>query len=388
MDNNVQKRPVRILWLGPWHSDEALYGRKAPNQAATRWARGFVHALARQGCSIQILTHCREQYWPKGDFWPGLQKDFDLTYPLQFVRYTNAPCLRNRWLSWAYRLRISQILQTYKPDVVLSYNMEGYHCAAAGVLARKSIKWVPIILDQDDPELTRWKGFTQEAKRASGLVFLSHWGYQHCPLRLPVIHLDGGVEHWMGMLDGDKKTIVYSGKYDDHHGGLDLLFKMFASVQDPDCRFLLTGKDALNRLPGYLAQEKRATYCGFLTDSELTKVYRQATAFINPVRPDVNVNRMNFPSKLLDYLAYGKPIISTWTDGLSPEYRDLLMVPDANEPAAYARLIDQAMVMDASARLGLFERMQKWVETTHTWDIQATRLIDWIHASVLNRPKG
>jgi glycosyltransferase involved in cell wall biosynthesis len=86
---------------------------------------------------------------------------------------------------------------------------------------------------------------------------------------------------------------------------------------------------------------------------------------------------MTFPSKLLEYLPYGKPIVSTWTEGLSPEYRDLLLVPEGNAPEAFAHLIDEALIYSRDEQLALQRRISGWA-STHTWKIQAERLSTWI----------
>jgi len=378
-------RPLRVLWLGPWHSDQALYGRKAVNQAATLWSRGLLRGLAKQGCAIRVCTHCREQFWPKGGFWPGRPGDFDQTYPLRTSSYANVPLLRDTWLAAAYKRMLVEEIEACQPDVVLAYNLAPYHCAVSEPLAARKVKWVPIILDQDDPEEDRWETFARQARGASGLIFLSDWGWRHCPVDLPRLHLDGGAERWRGdeNVEEGGKRVVYSGKFDDRYGGLDALFKIFAEVKDPACRFLLTGKDAKNRLAAYLRQEPRAEYCGFLDEYALHELHRRASVFVNPRPPSVSDNRMTFPSKLIHYLSYGKPVISTWTDGLAPEYLKLLHLSETQEPVGYAALIEKALAASVESRLVGLQQMERWIKETHTWDIQAARLVQWVRESVV-----
>ena len=42
-------------------------------------------------------------------------------------------------------------------------------------------------------------------------------------------------------------------------------------------------------------------------------------------------------------MSYGKPIISTWTPGLSEEYRDFLEVPEQDTPLSLARTIEEVL---------------------------------------------
>ncbi len=379
-------RKLRVLWLGHWHSNKALHERKAVNQAATAWSRGFLNGLASAGCEIKVCTHCWEQYWPRGTLFPGTSDDFDYQYPVNYTRYVNLPVLRNYFLEQNYRKMVAQQLKNFKPNVVFTYNLYPYHSCLTDILVGSCAKWVPIILDQNDPVKDDWAMFRKQSEGASAIVFLSYWGFKNCPLRLPVIHLDGGVEANSNekMSCGTQKIVVYSGKYDSRYGGLDVLFKIFNAVKTVDCKFVLTGKDPNEMLKKYLKSEKRAESVGFLAQDELHKLNIKAKAFINPRPPYVCDNRMAFPSKLLNYLKYGKPVISTWTDGLSPEYRDLLWVPDADDECVKqcALLVDRALALSKYEEMKISDKILGWISSGHTWEMQANKLVLWLHDEV------
>lgn len=379
-------RKLRILWLGHWHSDQALYGRKAVNQAATTWSRGLLLGLKAADCEIRVCTHCWEQYWPKGRLLPGVKSDFDHSFPVTFTKYLNIPGVRGGSLMQRYKRMVSKEITTFKPDVVLTYNLYPYHCGVADILVEAKCKWVPVVLDQDDPAEDNWQTFQQQSKGAAGLVFLSHWGTKNYPGDLRLLHLDGGISkiNEIQSCDDKGKVLVYSGKYDSDYGGLDVLFEIFSKVKTRDCRFILTGKDPHSRAKKYLVNEPRAEYVGFLNREELHAVNLRATAFINPRPAYISDNRMTFPSKLLSYLAYGKPIISTWTDGLSPEYRELLWVADSKDGFVQqcATLVDQAFATSAEERKLLADKIASWIDSGHKWDQQAMRLVQFVSSLV------
>ena len=363
-------------------SDQALSQRTAANQAAARWTRGLLSALSKAGCVIHACSHCSEQVWPKGMLWPGVKADFDAQYPLQYTRYLNLPYIRFPWLDKAYRRMVSAEIQATQPDVVLAYNLESYHYALADIFRRFNIPWVPIILDQPDPRRDDWKLFKQQIQGASGAVFVSDWGFNYAPLEIPKLHLDGGVTQVAESKvtsGSDRKRIVYSGKYNHAYGGLDFLFAMFANVQRQDCELVLTGKDVHHQLPRYLAREPRARYLGYLSREALHQVYADAAVFVNPGNPDSHDNRMNFPSKLLDYLAYGKPIVSTWTAGMAREYCGLLTSPFAYTPQAYGGALEAKLELSVEACATLQTKILNW-GARHTWDCQAQRLLAWLQA--------
>lgn len=311
----IYGRKLRILWLGHWHSDKALFKHKAVNQAATAWTRGFLGGLMNENCEIFVCSHCWEQSWPLGTLIPGKKSDFDQSLPLKYVKYLNLPGLKNLCLQNLYKSMVACVLRDFKPDVVLSYNLYSYHCGVKELVNKAGAKWIPVILDQVDPQIDNWGFFKKQSKGAAGIVFLSYWGYKNCPLSVPKIHFDGGVNNLVKQANADQPDdiVVYSGKYDDCYGGLDLLFDIFKKIKHPNCKFVLTGKDPNNVLRKYLNEDNRFEYLGFMHDKSFSELCFKSSVFINPRPPLVRDNRMAFPSKLLNYLQYGKPVVSTWT---------------------------------------------------------------------------
>ena len=86
---------------------------------------------------------------------------------------------------------------------------------------------------------------------------------------------------------------------------------------------------------------------------------------------------MIFPSKLLEYLRYRKPIISAPLAGISPEYKSALVLVEVESPAAWAATIENTFDMDIDARQIIAQRMDELLKTK-TWDNQAGRLLDFI----------
>ena len=67
-------------------------------------------------------------------------------------------------------------------------------------------------------------------------------------------------------------------------------------------------------------KDSRIKYLGLVTDKKLTKLYQKADIFLNPRPINMYGNQFNFPSKLFDYLAWNKPIISTSFQNVFEKY--------------------------------------------------------------------
>jgi hypothetical protein len=81
-------------------------------------------------------------------------------------------------------------------------------------------------------------------------------------------------------------------------------------------------------------------------------------------------NEINFPSKLFDYLAWDKPIISTWTKSLSPIYKKVLHVVDDNPIAI-------AFAMSSYLKVKKFSKTKDLIQKK-SWPNQAGNLINFI----------
>ena len=55
---------------------------------------------------------------------------------------------------------------------------------------------------------------------------------------------------------------------------------------------------------------------------------------------------MIFPSKINHYLSYGKPVISSFTPGVQPSYREYLFIPEQENVLSYKDLIEEVLNWD------------------------------------------
>ena len=65
-------------------------------------------------------------------------------------------------------------------------------------------------------------------------------------------------------------------------------------------------------------------YLGYVTPPKLYDVFAEATVLVNPRQNNMGYTRYSFPSKTLEYLASGKPIIAYKLDGIPDEYDEYL----------------------------------------------------------------
>ncbi len=94
--------------------------------------------------------------------------------------------------------------------------------------------------------------------------------------------------------------------------GVDLLLRVMEGNEDPDIRLVITGKGNLEQqVKDAVQKDARIEYKGHLSYEEYIRELQKADVLVNPRNMELPENQNNFPSKILEYLATGKRIIST-----------------------------------------------------------------------------
>ena len=178
-----------------------------------------------------------------------------------------------------------------------------------------------------------------------------------------------------------RKIMLYSGML-SRWGGIDLLLAAFAKVRTPEVELWVCGHGESQALLTATKADSRIRFYGLVSEEVLHQLSLQATVFLNPRPSTVDGNNMNFPSKILQYLRYGKPVISTWTPGLTDEYRSVLYVVEAETAEGVARSIDNVLGSAASERSDYTRRVESFLLQSRSWDAQAGRLMHWLRSEV------
>ena len=385
---SVQSK-LRILWCGPFFSDEALMRKIAPKPSESRWSRGLLRAIESNGCEIRVIDHCPEQRWPRGKvFWQNNDKKWFLDrYPCERVGYLNVWGIKERWLDWQYARAARRLFHEWRPDVVLCYNsLHSFNVAVMRAAHAQGIKCVPIILDGDDPRRDDWKRLLRDNRFADGVVFLSWWMFKNYPMQnMLLLHMDGGGDMFKGFpplmandypLTTKHYTLVHTGAL-DYWRGLNFMKDVVGRCKRQDVRFVFCGKCDKRKMWEEFGNDPRVDVRGFVSDSEIDEICRSADVFLNVRDPQIGDNILNYPSKVPQYLAWGKPVVSTWIDSFSPDFRNVLDVCD-NTPEGFVQVLNAVLDQGMNEKLMKYNVIREWFTRNKSWNVQAGRLVDFI----------
>jgi glycosyltransferase involved in cell wall biosynthesis len=160
--------------------------------------------------------------------------------------------------------------------------------------------------------------------------------------------------------------------------GVNLLLDAIPHVTDPAIEFWFSGRGPLEgRLKHQAASDPRIRFFGFVSDDEYSTMLQKAAVLVNPRPSRLLENRYNFPSKLMEYMASGRPILSTATSDVAEHYGSDLIVLEDETPQGLARCIERSVALPAGTRAALGARARAAVDGA-TWRIEAERILAFI----------
>jgi glycosyltransferase involved in cell wall biosynthesis len=158
---------------------------------------------------------------------------------------------------------------------------------------------------------------------------------------------------------------------------VDLLLDAWRHVRHPEARLWLCGQGKHERLREASALDSRITDYGVVSEDRLQDLTEQAAVLVNPRPPSYPGNRLNFPSKVLEYLGTGKPVVTTRTVSLAPEYDNVLLFAVDDTPAAFAAAIDKVLHWSLEERSGYRRAVRQFAAEHGDWRAVSGRFLQW-----------
>ena len=120
----------------------------------------------------------------------------------------------------------------------------------------------------------------------------------------------------------EEKVIIYAGALYEKYG-VKSLIEAFIEVKDKDARLWLFGDgDLVNEMNTYQEKDSRVKYFGVVPNEYVVREQLKATLLVNP-RPSIEeFTKYSFPSKNMEYMASGTPVLTTPLQGMPKEYND------------------------------------------------------------------
>lgn len=196
------------------------------------------------------------------------------------------------------------------------------------------------------------------------------------------VRVEGGITPEMAANSGrdiasgkpDTFCIVFSGGMDAANG-VEVMLHAIARLKGGHYRFVFAGGGPLAGAVFSAARaDVRIEYRGVLKLSDLLSIYRQADVLVNMRLTKAIRTRYFFPSKLMEFLASGTPVISTCPGHVEEEFGEFLFLLKNESPEGLAAAIQHAETAGLETRREMGKRARGFMLAHKTWQAQTARI--------------
>lgn len=168
-------------------------------------------------------------------------------------------------------------------------------------------------------------------------------------------------------------TITYAGGLSEEYG-VGRLVRAVRASGDPDIRLQLLGRGSLEDWIREQSGEDNRILAPRLVDSaDLGEIYARSDLLVQPRPTDLGFVRYSFPSKLMEYMASGVPVVSTRLSSIPVEYEDLLLWTGDSE-ASLRTTLEAAKALPKAHLDALGERGSDFVRNCRSIEAQGRRI--------------
>lgn len=200
------------------------------------------------------------------------------------------------------------------------------------------------------------------------------------PAARPHLVMEGMVDSGMGevgnALDGKfpEKVVIYAGALYAKYG-VSTLLDAFLQTSQPDARLWFYGSGELEpAIKEAEASDSRIRYWGVRPNEEVVAAEVRATLLVNPRPSSEAFTKFSFPSKNMEYMASGTPVLTTPLPGMPEEYREHVYTFPDESVAGMASTLKRLLDLPANELHLCGERAKAFVLSRKTNLIQARRV--------------
>ena len=369
-----------------------LFGSTS-SHASQKFNRLFVRGLTANGCSVEALT---QRILPKGSF----DESKSPSECEDGVSYNYLPKYKNSKIN-----RLMTILHTYKYvrkwskkhpegtvicDIILGELSLGVWLASK----TKKLKTTAIVTDVPSIRAGEKRGGLRALPikikndaifSYKSYIFLTEQMNEKLnPKNRPYVVIEGLVDKDVLQVENtlqnkySEKVVMMAGLLEEFYG-VDTLAEAFAGVNCPEARMKFYGKGAsVEKIKEISKTDSRISYCGELTNSEIVAEEKKATLLINPRPPIGEWTAYSFPSKNMEYMASGTPLVAFDLPCIPDDYKPYFYMIEDYNVESIKRTLENLLSAD-STELHLFGKAsQKWVTDHKNPEVQVKKYVDKI----------
>lgn len=179
------------------------------------------------------------------------------------------------------------------------------------------------------------------------------------------------------------RTLLYTGSL-EYFTGVKNLVDAFMLTTNPNYRLVICGDGPLvDYIMNNSERDSRIKYNGIVPRKNAVELQQQATALINPRLPNISLTQYSFPSKTIEYLLSGTPMIGYRLAGIPPEYYDFFYTVEDTSVISLKDKIDVVLSLEDTELMSMAFKAQNFILNNKTAENQVRRILVYLNNTVL-----
>lgn len=175
-----------------------------------------------------------------------------------------------------------------------------------------------------------------------------------------------------------EKVLLYTGSLGEHTSIKELV-DAFKLTNNPAFRLVICGAGVYSSYVVEAAKEDhRIIYKGLVNRDKALELQRSATALINPRWPSIRDTPYSFPSKTMEYLTSGTPMIGYKLIGIPSDYYDYYYTIESEGINLLAHKIEEVLLLPQPVLNRKAKEAFDYIVNNKTSKMQTAKIINFL----------
>jgi glycosyltransferase involved in cell wall biosynthesis len=396
-------RKIALAYVGSIIPDGAEFRNAAYSPAGQMFQANLLDGLNNCGLDqVEIFSFLPVPAFPSGNrFWiRGRKAELHARIPLRLVSFVNVLILKQlmigiavciRLIQWAWRNRT-------KERVILIYNLTvppGLFILLAAKATRT--KAIAALCDVHVPGAMVPKNIFTIVdfwlhKRLTpyfdGFIVASDAIAEDFCFGRPTVRIEGGLsEQAIAYFQSHPRRAMPRGESDfkiavagrlDEVNGIPALLQALKLLPSNIHIYIAGAGPLAEKVKETAGKDCRLHFLGLVPFQQVLELYTSVDLLVNMRVTKAIDTRYFFPSKFMEYVGSGAPVLSTRTGHVETEYGQFVYLLESESAECLAATILKIAEVDVLTRERMAEAGQTYVLREKTWDRQAARAKDLI----------
>ena len=174
----------------------------------------------------------------------------------------------------------------------------------------------------------------------------------------------------------NEKIILFTGTL-HRKFGIKRLLDAFRLIEGNEYSLVICGSgDMEDYIKKIEKEDQRVTYMGYVSKQKVLELQSNCTLLVNPRIEEEEFVKYSFPSKTMEYLLSGKPVIMNRLSGVPDEYYKYIIQPKDDSTVALADALKEVCTLPPEDRKRIGDLGREFILKNKTAAIQAKKVLE------------